>query len=345
MEIILSIIKEAYSLLNQMAVYLLFGFFFAGVLHIFMKEGVIARHLGKGNFLSVVKASLFGIPLPLCSCGVVPTALSLRKDGASKGAVLSFLISTPTTGVDSIFATYALLGGFFAIYRVVASFVIGVFAGVAANIFFREKKTPDSLNDQQKCKLCSEEERSQIKHSIFDKIRGVFDYAFGNLLRSVGAWLLIGILIGGAISYFIPGVFIARYLGSGWQSMFIMLLVGIPMYVCSTGSIPIAAALMLKGMNPGAAFVFLLVGPVTNSAALTVIASQFGKRTVFIFLTSIIVCSLGLGILLNHIWQFLNIDILGHITVYGIMPPEWIKVVASSVLLLSILLNTITAKK
>ena len=345
MQIITGVIKEAYFLLNKMSVYLLFGFFFAVVLHVFMKEGLVARHLGGNNFLSAVKASLFGIPLPLCSCGVVPAALSLRKDGASKGAILSFLISTPTTGVDSIFATYGLLGGVFAAYRVIASFVTGVFAGVFANIFLREDKPPNSLNNEHKCKLCSGEEHPEEGHSVLQKIKGVFSYAFGDLLRDIGMWLLLGILVGGVISYFIPEAFVTRYLGSGWQSMLIMLLVGIPMYVCSTGSIPIAAALMLKGMNPGAAFVFLMAGPATNSVALTVIANQFGKKTVFVFLTSIITCSLILGVLLNHVWKFLNIGALEHIIHHeGIMPP-WLQIGASSILLLSILLSIVTAKK
>jgi len=342
MQIIIGIIKESYFLLNKMSVYLVFGFLFAGVLHIFMEEGMIARHLGKGNFLSVVKASLFGIPLPLCSCGVIPAALSLKKDGASKGAVLSFLISTPTTGVDSIFATYALLGGVFAVFRVAASFVTAVFAGVSANIFFRDKKNPDVSDHKHECRVCHDEERSHARHGVFDKVKGVFSYAFNVLLRDVGKWLLIGILVGGAISYFVPDTFVARYLGSGWQSMLIMLLVGIPMYVCSSGSIPIAAALMLKGMNPGAAFVFLLAGPATNSVALTVIAKEFGKKAVFVFLASIIGCSLALGVLLNYIWTFLNIDSLAQVMHHGTIIPAWIEIAASIILLLAILSNTKT---
>ncbi|MFC1666495.1 SO_0444 family Cu/Zn efflux transporter [Candidatus Omnitrophota bacterium] len=344
METLLGIFKEAYLLLNKMSIYLVFGFFFAGVLHIFMKEGLIARHLGKNSFLSVVKASLFGIPLPLCSCGVVPAALALRKDGASKGAVLSFLISTPTTGLDSIFATYALLGWVFTVFRVAASFLTGVFAGVFANILFKEDEHKEPSENKAKCKMCEDGDHSESGHSFFDKTRSVFGYAFGVLLKDVGKWLLIGILIGGVISYFIPEEFIARYLGSGWQSMIIMLLIGIPMYVCSSGSIPIAAALMLKGMNPGAAFVFLLAGPATNSVALTVISNQFGKKTVFVFLTSIIGCSLALGGLLNHIWRFLNIDTLSYIARHGDIIPSWIKIAASSFLLVCILLNMLNLK-
>jgi len=344
MEIILGILKEAYFLLNKMSIYLVLGFLFAGVVHIFLKEGMVASHLGKGNFMSVIKASLFGIPLPLCSCGVVPAALSLRKEGASKGAVLSFLISTPTTGLDSILATYALLGGFFAAYRVAASFIAGVFAGLFANILFKEKGASAAKKDDKKCKHCDEEAPHE-EHSIIEKIKSVFTYAFGTLLRDVGGWLLIGILIGGAISYFVPEEFISRYLGYGWQSMIIMLLIGIPMYVCSSGSLPIAAALMLKGMSPGAAFVFLLAGPATNSVALTVIASQFGKRVVLVFLTSIISCSLILGLFLNHIWHLLDINIAEHLAHHVDIIPAWITIGASGFLLICIFLNLAVRKK
>ncbi len=346
MQIILNIIKEAYFLLNQMSVYLVFGFLFAGILHVFIKEEIIAKHLGKNNFLSVIKASLFGIPLPLCSCGVIPAALSLRKSGASRGAVLSFLISTPTTGIDSIFATYALLGGVFTVYRVVASFVIAVFAGVLANLFLKKEELSfNSSDNEHKCKLCHNNEHSLVKHNVLDKIKGVFTYAFGDLLGDVSKWLLIGILIGGMISSLIPETLVVRYLGSGWQSIFIMLLVGIPMYVCSSGSLPIVAALILKGMNPGAAFVFLLAGPATNSVALTVIASQFGKKTVFIFLSSIIGCGLGLGFLLNYLWGFLNIDITQLIVHHSTIIPSWMRMITSIFLLLGILLNIIKNKK
>lgn len=345
MEILSGVIKESYLLLEKMSVYLLFGFFFAGVLHIFLKEGTIGRHLGKNSFLSVVKASLFGIPLPLCSCGVIPAALSIKKDGASKGAVLSFLISTPTTGVDSIFATYALLGGVFAVYRVVASFIAGIFAGIFANISFKDELTPSPQDEERKCKVCCDKNHSHQEHSVFDKIKGVFTYAFGDLLKDVGKWLLIGIFIGGAISYLMPQEFITRYLSSGWQSMLIMLVIAIPMYVCSTGSLPVAAALMLKGLNPGAAFVFLLAGPATNSVALTVIAKEFGKKTVFIFLSSIIICSFALGTLLNYIWQFFDVNTLEHITHHTEIFPSWVRIAASIILLLCILYNAFPFSK
>ena len=345
MNAIIDILKESGLLLNKMSIYLIFGFIVAGILHIFLRTDTIARHLGKGNVSSVVKASLFGIPLPLCSCGVLPAALSLRKEGASRGAVLSFLISTPTTGIDSIFATYALLGGFFAFYRVLASFVAGVFAGLIANLLFKDKKDEQKDEKTAECKLCGKEEHSEKEHSLSGKVKGAFKYAFGELLSDVGPWLVIGIIVGGVISYILPESFIKSYLGSGWQAMVVMFVVGIPMYVCSSGSIPIAAALMLKGMSPGAAFVFLLAGPATNSVALTVIAKRMGKETVFIFLFSIMVCGFGLGIFLNYIWGYLGINVLEQVMHHSKTFPYWLEVSGSILLMLLILVNIFSSRK
>ncbi len=333
MDVILGIVKESFFLMNKMSPYLLFGFLFAGLLHVFIDTATIARHLGKSNFLSVVKASLFGIPLPLCSCGVIPAASSLRREGASKGSIVSFLISTPTTGVDSILATYSLLGGLFAVYRVIASFMAGVFSGVLTNILVRgEREAP--AKEEKSCRLCGENE--QHRHSVPYKIKEVFRYAFGELLSDIGKWLLLGILIGGVISFFMPDKFIHTYLGSGWKAMFVMLVIGIPMYVCATGSIPIAAALMLKGMNPGAAFVFLMAGPATNAIGITVIAKEIGKKAVAIYLFSIAVSSLALGMLLDKVWHLLHIKGFDQALKHAEFLPGWIGYACTFALLLLI---------
>lgn len=339
MNIILGILSESYSLLNKMSVYLIFGFIFAGVLHVFLKPDTIARHLGKRKFSSVIKASLFGIPLPLCSCGVIPAALSLRKDGAGKGAVLSFLISTPTTGVDSIFATYALLGPFFAVYRVIASFISGIFAGVMANLFLPDESPSSKQKDEPECRDCGANHKELRKANFGSRIKTIFSYSFGTLLADSGVWILIGIFIGGVIAYFVPSSLISAYLGSPWLSMFIMLIVGIPMYICSAGSIPVVAALMLKGMNPAAAFVFLLAGPATNSVALTVIGKELGKKTILVFLGSVIFCSITLGILLNYALSIFSIDISSHLMAKHTFIPQWLEVAASIILVVGIFSN------
>lgn len=341
MTTITGIITESYYLLNEMSPYLVFGFLFAGILHVFIDAETVGRHLGKSSFFSVIKASLFGIPLPLCSCGVLPAAMSLRKEGASKGAILSFLISTPTTGVDSILATYALLGPFFAVYRVIASFVTGVFAGILANIFIREKDNVQSPEKKAACKLCDQTQKHE--HSMANKIKEIFRYAFGALLRDTGKWILIGIVIGGAIAYFLPDTFIETYLGSGWQAMIIMLIIGIPMYVCATGSIPIAAALMLKGMNPGAAFVFLLAGPATNAIGMTLIGHELGKKALAIYIGSIAVSSIALGLLLDKLWGIFGTGITETMH-HGELVPAWVGISCSVLLVMLILLNYLKRK-
>ncbi|MFH1395101.1 MAG: SO_0444 family Cu/Zn efflux transporter [Candidatus Omnitrophota bacterium] len=343
MKTLLGIIREAYILFNEMSPYLLFGFIFAGILHVFIDTKSISRHLGHNSFLAVIKASLFGIPLPLCSCSVIPAAMSLRKEGAARGAVLSFLISTPTTGVDSIFATYSLLGGFFTLYRIIASFVTGVLSGVAANLLIKETDAPFEKNNTV-CKICGTEDIHS--HGLGYKLKGVFSYAFGDLLKDSGKALLAGILIGGIITYFVPETFINTYLGSGFKAMFVMLLVGIPMYVCATASIPIAAALMIKGMDPGAAFVFLVAGPATNIVTMTVVAKNMGIKALIVYLGSIIVSSIVLGIVLNKIYfYFYKEELFKLMLHHRILIPAEVRMISSIVLLLLIGYNLFSNSK
>lgn len=293
-DVLWGILTTSFELLLDMAPYLLLGFFVAGILHEFVSAEQIARHLGKSNFGSVLKAAIFGIPLPLCSCGVIPPTMALRKAGASRGSVLSFLIATPTSGVDSIAATYSLLGPAFAVYRVAASFVAAIFSGVSANLL---DKTPS--NSQVQDDDCDDDD---LPKDILSRSKRVLNYAFIELIAEIGKWLVIGILIGGLITYLLPDDFFGGLLKPGFLTIALMVLVSVPLYVCATGSIPIAAALMMKGLNPGAAFVFLLAGPATNSVTITVIAKFLGKRTTIIYLTTLVLSAVGLGLLLDMLW-------------------------------------------
>ncbi|MBU1083682.1 MAG: SO_0444 family Cu/Zn efflux transporter [Candidatus Omnitrophota bacterium] len=330
MNILIGILKESYFLMEKMSPYLVFGFLFAGVMHAFMDTKTVAGHLGKNDLLSVLKASVFGIPLPLCSCSVIPSAISLRKDGASKGAVLAFLISTPTTGVDSIFATYSLLGPVFTVYRIAASFLTGSAAGIISNLFKEDGKNAIDVHSDE-CKFCHN--GNEHHHSISEKIRGIFGHAFGTLLRDSGPALIGGVLAGGVITFFLPENIIAEYMGSGIKAMLIMLVMGIPMYVCATASIPIAAALMFKGLAPGAAFVFLVAGPATNIVTMSVVAKTLGKRSLMIYLGSIIAGSLILGGIFDKLYRYFYGSAaaeLGHI--HAQMLPEWVGFVSTGIL-------------
>jgi uncharacterized membrane protein YraQ (UPF0718 family)/copper chaperone CopZ len=284
----------------SIAPYLFIGLFFAGLLHIFFKKDFILKHLGKSNFLSVIKASILGVPLPLCSCGVIPTALYLRKKKASRGSTLSFLISTPQTGIDSIIATYGMLGPIFTIFRPLAAFVTGIVGGVAANLSFR-KEEPEKINEEKgfECDTCELE--IPHSHSFRERAFRGFKYAYRDFLDDISLQLVFGILIAAIISFVIPDDFFTRYGGDGILGMVYMIIFGIPLYVCATASIPIAASLIMKGISPGAAFVFLVVGPATNAATITLIANAMGRKIVAIYLSVIAVFALLGGFLLNWI--------------------------------------------
>ncbi len=335
-DFIFGVLKSSFVLLLEMAPYLLFGFLGAGLLREFISTEQIARHLGKNSFGSVIKAALFGIPLPLCSCGVIPPTMTLRNAGASRGSVLSFLIATPTTGVDSIFATYSLLGPVFAVYRVIASFIAGLFTGIVANLFDKNSAA-NSTMPQKDTNI------TNTRPGLLTRIYNIFHYAFVELPGDIGKWLLVGILVGGLITWLIPPDFFQSTFTSQWQAMLLILLVSIPLYVCATGSIPIAAALMMKGLNPGAAFVLLLAGPATNAVTVTVISRYLGKKTTLIYLSTLIISSMGLGFLLDFIWTQFNLAYSFHHHHNHQLLPEWLN--AASTIFLSAMLAFVLVKR
>jgi len=295
MNIIVDFKNDFFSILNEMSPYLLLGFLFAGILHVFFPQKYISRYLGKKNNKSVVNATLFGIPLPLCSCGVIPTGISLFKNGASKGSTVSFLISTPQTGIDSVMVTYSLLGLPFAIIRPVVAFITGVFGGMLINKTEAGSSSiePEIINNN---KL----NNNTSKNTILS----VLKYAFIDLLQDISKWLIIGLLIATAISVIVPDDFFTSNLGNDYMQMFVVLLASIPLYVCATASVPIAAVLMFKGVSAGAILVFLMAGPATNAATISVITKVLGKKTLFYYLFSIITGALIFGFIVN--WFFPN---------------------------------------
>jgi uncharacterized protein len=302
----------------EAAPYLLLGFLFAGIIKAFLKDEFISKHLGKNNLSSVLKSSLLGIPLPLCSCGVIPAAVSLRKQGASKAATSSFLISTPESGIDSIALTYGLLGPVFAIIRPIAAFFSAVIAGILESFFPEKKETiipePMSCCSTKTTDLVAEDNccsTDSVKHkeSLYKKVKSGLFYSFHNLMNDISFHLFIGLLLAAAISYFVPESFFLNYLSDDILSLFIMIAIGIPMYICASASTPVAAALILKGLSPGAALVFLMAGPATNLASITVLQKSLGKATVFRNLTVIIISSLIFGYLCNILFYTFNIDL------------------------------------
>lgn len=273
-----------------MSFYLLLGFLFAGILHVLVPQQLFSKYLSKNNWVSVLYATLFGIPLPLCSCGVIPTALAMYKEGASKSSVIAFLIATPQTGVDSIIATYSLLGLPFAIIRPLSALFTALFAGLVTNVFTAAEHTPKITTSSA----------AKPALSLTQKIRAVFRYGYVEMMEDIGKMLLFGLLIAGLIAYFVPDNFFTIFGTNTLLTMLLVLLVAIPMYVCATGSIPIAIALMMKGMSPGTALVLLMAGPAANIASMLVIGKALGKKTLVLYLTTLVIGAIGSGLLIDN---------------------------------------------
>ena len=303
--------KEVLSLINEMSPYLLLGFFFAGVMHAFIPGMVYNRYLGGKGFKSVFYGALFGIPLPLCSCGVLPTAMSLRKQGASKGATASFLISTPETGVDSIIATYSVLGLPFAVIRPVAAFCNAIMGGWLINKF-GDKDEVVPVDASAKTCCCHHKQEETHHEGFLRKMREALRFGFVEMIEDIGKWLVIGLVIAGLITVFVPDEFFALFRGNTQLSMLLVLCIAIPMYICATGSIPIAVALMMKGLTPGAALVLLMAGPACNMASILVINKTLGRKSLVLYLVSIITMAI--------LW--------GHVVDY-LLPAEWFQMALS----------------
>jgi uncharacterized membrane protein YraQ (UPF0718 family) len=283
--ILWEVLRQSGAFLFHSSPYLLFGFLAAGALHGFLSAEFVAAHLGRGRLGPVWKAALFGLPLPLCSCGVVPAAVSLRRKGATKGATVSFLISTPETGVDSIAFTYAVMGPVMAVCRPAAALFTAVLGGLAEVLFGEKDPAPAEMENRGPA--CSSQVLAQARPTLGAKLREGMAFAFGDLLADLVPWLALGVVLAGAIATFVPDGFIAENLGGGWTARFAMLAAGVPMYICATASTPIAAALLAKGLSPGAALVFLLSGPATNAASIAALSGTMGRAATARYLASI----------------------------------------------------------
>ncbi len=322
-------LSELLYLVNAMSPYLLLGFFFAGVLKVWFPQRWINRYMGKSNVKSVVNTAILGIPLPLCSCGVIPTGVSFYKNGASKGSSVSFLISTPQTGVDSVLVTYSMLGLPFAIIRIFVALITGVIGGIATN--FAAKNDSDLDEEITSCSDSS----NQSKGNSFIRL---LKYGFNEFLMDIAKWLIIGIFIAAILSTIIPEDFFTLYLHNEALSMITILLASVPLYLCATASVPIAAVLMMKGLSPGAALILLMAGPATNAATITIIKKVFGSRTLISYLTSIIGGAILFGFLINQLLpgSWFIVEGSSHLHHQHELLPYWIKL-ASSIILISLI--------
>ena len=359
--------NEILHLINQMSPYLLLGFLLAGIMHAFIPKRYFTRYLSKPDLRSVVNAALLGIPLPLCSCGVLPTAMSLRKEGASKGAATSFLIATPQTGVDSIIATFSLMGLPFAVIRPIVALVTALFGGTLVNVIDKEK--PEKAEEAEHCCCHHEEEEAEhccchhdeeeaghccchheeeeaghccchheadAKQTTFlGKCLVALRYAFVDMIADIGKWLVLGLVIAALITVLVPDTFFAVFADNTWLSILLVLAISIPMYICATGSIPIAVALMLKGLTPGAALVLLMAGPAANFASILVIRKQLGLRTLMAYLAAIVGGAIGGALVIDYLLpRAWFTDHLVQMSAHCVEGASWFQWTCTAVLLL-----------
>ena len=354
---LLGVLGAIWGILKEASLFLLLGLVLAGVLVVFVPQGLLSRLLGAGRIRSVLWASIIGAPLPLCSCGVLPTAVSLRKQGATPGATVSFLIATPETGVDSIAITYALMDPVVTVFRPVAAVFTAIVAGIATNFLgVARVPPPDTPSQPPGAPAADAVQPHPDDHHGHDHhheaaaatggtgflqrawraLGRVNHYAFRDLLDETSYWLVLGFVLSGLIAVALPTTFLDHYLANEFTSMLVMLSIGIPIYICASASTPLAAALVLKGLNPGAALVFLLSGPATNVGSIVVLARFLGLRVVAVYLASIAVLTLAAGMALNWVYRAWHIDPVASFGKTAEVLPEPLKV-GGAILLIGLL--------
>jgi len=282
------------------APFLLLGYTIAGMINVYLPESWLTRQLGKQSFGHSVKAAFIGAPLPLCSCGVIPTALGLKRRGASNNATAAFLVATPETGVDSVAVSYALLGPVFALFRPIAAIFSAVLAGESVRLLGEKATGTVQVQPSGCCK--SHNGRAQNT----DKgVKDVLHYGLVKMLADTATWLLIGITFAALVAAHVPEAFFALW-GTGILAMLLMVLISIPMYICATASTPVAVGFLLAGMSPGAVLVFMLTGPATNIATLGVIGKEMGKKAVAGYLLGVIAGAIIMGYVLDYLFTQFN---------------------------------------
>lgn len=349
---------ELWALFTDMGFYLMIGMFFAGLLHVLISKERITRHLGHGSRFAVIKAAMLGVPLPLCSCGVVPTAVGLSKSGASIGAVSSFLISTPQTGIDSIIATGGMMGPVFAIFRPFAAFISGIVGGSLIQLTSGKKKvvledarsdcgsgscsdescdSTASANSEQSC--CSSVSESDsccsstpAKESLLHRIGRLFKFGFIEFLDDIAGHMIVGLLIAAAIATFVDADFVESLgITRGLPAMLIMIAVGLPMYICATSSIPVGLTFLSLGFSPGAVFVFLFAGPVTNAASVSVLGKTLGRKATAVYIATVASLAIIFGLLFDLIVSLFSLDFNSIAAGHHHEAISWFKIAAATI--------------
>ncbi len=318
-----------WDLVIESAPWLLAGYLLAGIIKQVIPASWVEKQLSSKGFVSIVKGAFIGAPLPLCSCGVIPTALAVRKAGASKGATSSFLVATPETGVDSISFSYAVLGPIFAIARPIGALISAIVAGSLVTLWDKEDTPP--VAEKSSCGgCCSSKKKAETvaqEPSFGQKMLSAVQYGYGRMISDTAKWLVIGLVAAAVITALVPQSFFLQW-GDGLLAMVIMVIVGLPMYICATASTPVAASLLFAGISPGAALVFMLTGPATNIATMGVIKEQLGTRSLIAYMTGVIVTAIVCGLVLNQLYAQMGWALQLSMAEHGETYPLWRQLLA-----------------
>ncbi len=315
MNIVFQSLASSWRILEAASLYLLFGFVIAGIIRVYISADSIVKYLQRGRFKSVFYASLLGIPIPLCSCGVVPAVAGFKRQGANNGACLSFLASTPETGIDSIALTYSLLGPVLTLMRPITAFFSAMSAGLIENFTGKSYIESSDIVVDRTCIVdaccdgigCDPWVHAR-HHTFLERFRAGMRFAFDDIMEDLAVWFVVGIVLAGIITVIIPDSFVKGVMGAGIGSYLIAIVISGPMYVCATLSTPVAAALVMKGMSPGAALVMLMAGPATNVTTISMVVGLLGKRSLGIHIGSIVVCSLFMAFVTDLIYRVMGIS-------------------------------------
>ncbi len=298
-------LQSLWIYLLSAAPFLMLGLFISGLVHVFISTERIKKSLGGKGLSGIVKSSLLGIPLPLCSCAVIPTAATLKKNGASNSATSAFLISTPESGVDSIAMTYGMMDLPMTIIRPIAAFFSAFFAGVL-QLFFNNEDI--EIKEEEKKGCCKKSSKKEIEQESFlSKCKRSFNFAFVELIDDFAFWLTLGIVFGAVINFIVPADFFDGL--DGILGRVLILAIGVPLYICASATTPIAASLVMKGMSPGMALIILLVGPATNISNMLVIGKYIGKKGVLINVFAIVVVALLMSFITDYIYTAYSLPI------------------------------------
>jgi len=295
-DILPAILTTSLSILNDASVWLVLSFALAGLIHHFVRPDRMQRMLGNRKLSSLVRGTVSGMLLPICSCGVIPLGVGLYYSGACLGPTLAFMAATPIINPAAVLLAYGLLGPRIATIYFISGFVVPMLVGVLGNTLAgSELRAPGVERVSPDPGLEAVESAG-----VLQRLLSGLHWGFMELGVMVSRYIVFGVLLAGAIISMIPKSVIQQYLGDpGMISVGGVSLLGSVMYVCAVGHIPFIAALVASGAAPGVAIAFLMTGAATNLPELASIFRVIGPRAVLIYVVTMVSSSMLIGYLTN----------------------------------------------